>query len=238
MPTGVIINAILILAGSFTGYAIRRHIPARIINALTSVFGISSMVIGISLITKFQSLPAVILALIIGTIIGELLDLEHRLAAFSQKAKTFAEKRFAKSTAEDDDEYIEKFINLLLLMCTGSTGILGALVEGMTGDRTVLFAKSVLDFFTAIIFAASMGPFVAVIAFFQFFILSSLFFLAGTILPLTTPALIADFTGCGGVIALMTGIRMLEMRSFHVTNVLPALFIIMPISCFWSRLFS
>ena len=237
MPLGIITNVSCIVVGGIIGYIIQRHIPARIINALSSVFGIASLVIGISLITKFNSLPAVIMALLLGTIIGELLHLEEKLAAFSQAAKNKVESFFGTGKDEDEDEYIEKFINLLLLFCTGATGILGALIEGMTGDRTILYAKSVLDFFTAGIFAASMGILVIFIALPQLLTFLSLFFLAGFILPLTTPALIADFTGCGGVIALMTGIRMLEIRSFRVTNVLPALFVVMPVSFLWLHVF-
>jgi len=237
MPLGIITNVSCIVVGGILGYLIQKHIPARIINALSSVFGISSIVIGISLITKFNSLPAVILALLIGTIIGETLNLEAKLAALSQSAKNKVEGFFGTGKNEDDDEYIEKFINLLLLFCTGATGLLGALIEGMTGDRTVLYAKSVLDFFTAGIFAASMGILVVFIALPQLFVFLALFFLAGFILPLTTPELIADFTGCGGVIALMTGIRMLEIRSFRVTNVLPALLVVMPVSYLWLEIF-
>jgi uncharacterized protein len=110
--------------------------------------------------------------------------------------------------------------------------------EGITGDPSLLLAKSVLDVFTAAIFAARLGLSVAAIAIPQLLILAALFFLGRFILPLTTPAMIGDFSSCGGIIMLATGFRVAQIKNIPVANLLPALVIVMPISNFWTKWFS
>lgn len=237
MPIGIITNCTVIIIGGVCGVLLQKYIPARIISALSSMFGIASIVIGVTLIVKFTALPAVILALILGTILGEALHLENRIADLSKTLKVSLEKWLPIPETKENDKYIEKFVNLLLLFCTGSTGLLGAMTEGMTSDPTIMLAKSVMDLFASGIFAASMGLFIIVIAIPQFLLFLCLFFLSEFILPFISPSMIGDFMSCGGTIALMTGLRMLEIKHLHVTNVLPALFFVMPISLLWAYFF-
>jgi uncharacterized membrane protein YqgA involved in biofilm formation len=67
----------------------------------------------------------------------------------------------------------------------------------------------------------------------QFAIQLTLLFAATLILPLTTPAMIADFTACGGLIMLATGLRICGIKAFPIADMLPALFIVMPLSGLW-----
>ena len=106
--------------------------------------------------------------------------------------------------------------------------------EGMTGDPSILYIKTILDFFTAGIFAITLGYAVSAIAVPQLAIQLSLFFLATLIVPLTTPEMRADFAAAGGLIMLATGFRITGMKSFPVANMLPSLLLIMPISYLWA----
>jgi uncharacterized membrane protein YqgA involved in biofilm formation len=47
--------------------------------------------------------------------------------------------------------------------------------------------------------------------------------------------MIADFSACGGLILLATGFRIAEIKNFAVANMLPALFLVLPISALWAR---
>ena len=169
------------------------------------------------------------LALILGTIIGEALRIEDQINFASLRLKTLIE-RITNTAAADNDAYISRFVGLLMLFCTGSTGILGAIGEGVNGDSTVLLTKSVMDIFAAFAFAAHMGPMIACIAIPQFLFFS---ILAGFIMPLTDPLMIGDFMACGGILAIITGFRICELKDFRVANTLPALFIVMPLSYLW-----
>ena len=103
----------------------------------------------------------------------------------------------------------------------------------MTGDSTILISKSILDFFTAAIFACNLGFVVSLIAIPQFVIFTALFLLAGIIVPLTTPDMIADFKACGGFLMLATGFRMVKLKNFPTADMIPAMVLIMPMSWFW-----
>lgn len=107
--------------------------------------------------------------------------------------------------------------------------------EGITGDASLLLSKSMLDFFTAAIFAAALGLSVAAIAIPQFIILMTLFFLGRFLLLLTTAAMVNDFLACGGIIMLATGFRIAGIKAFAIANLLPALLLVMPISYLWTR---
>ena len=221
MSIGIIVNSACVLIGGLLGSFFGRLLPAKMRESLYGLFGYCSIIIGIILLQNIKSMPAVTLALILGTIIGEALRL-----------KTLIE-RLTNTAAADNDAYISRFVGLLVLFCTGSTGILGAIGEGVNGDSTVLLTKSVMDIFAAFAFAAHMGPMIACIAIPQFLFFSILFWSAGFIMPLTDPLMIGDFMACGGILAIITGFRICELKDFRVANTLPALFIVMPLSYLW-----
>lgn len=244
MPIGVIVNACSVLFGGLIGGFLGEKIPERLRLALPLTFGAASMGMGVNYIVKLKLLPAVILALILGSAIGELIKLEDIIGKWAQIAKGPIEKLFngeknvaaeeVAATSENQNAFMEKFVGILILFCASGTGIFGALNEGMTGDHSILLTKSILDFFTAGIFATSLGVLVGFICIPQIIILMALFFGATFILPMTTPALIADFTACGGIIMLATGFRISGIKAFPVANMIPALILVMPISYLWT----
>jgi hypothetical protein len=122
-----------------------------------------------------------------------------------------------------------------VLFCASGTGIYGAIVSGMTGDHSILIAKSILDLFTALIFACTLGSVVATIAIPQFIIFGLLFLCSGFIFPLTTETMIADFKACGGFLILATGFRMIKVKMFPIADMIPAMILVMPISWLWSN---
>ena len=108
-----------------------------------------------------------------------------------------------------------------------------SIVSGMSGDLSVLISKSILDLFTAAIFACSLGMVVCMIAIPQVIIFLILFFAATAIFPLTTPGMINDFKACGGFLMLATGFRMVKLKNFPTADMIPAMVLIMPMSWFW-----
>ncbi len=130
---------------------------------------------------------------------------------------------------------MNQFIAVLILFCASGTGIFGALTEGMTGDPTILLTKSILDFFTAAIFASTLGYIITAIFIPQLIIFVILFFAATFIMTLISPSMIADFTACGGIIMLATGFRLCGIRHFPTANMLPSLLLVMPFSTAWQQ---
>ena len=124
-------------------------------------------------------------------------------------------------------------VTALVLFCASGTGIYGSIVAGMTGDHSILLAKSILDFATALIFACSLGIVVSLIAVPQFLIFMALYLLAGMIYPLCTPGMINDFKACGGILLLATGFRMIKVKEFPVADMMPAMVLALPVSYLW-----
>ena len=121
-----------------------------------------------------------------------------------------------------------------MLFCASGTAIYGSLVAGMSGDHSILISKSILDFFTAAIFACTLGFAVPFIAVPQFLIFFSLFLLGGLIYPYTTPEMIDDFKAVGGMVLVGNGFRMLKLKAFPVADMIIAIALAMPVSWFWS----
>ena len=105
----------------------------------------------------------------------------------------------------------------------------------MTGEHGILIAKSILDLFTALIFACSLGIVVSLIAVPQAIIFLLLFFCAQLIFPLTTPAMINDFKAAGGFIMLATGFRMIKVKMFPTADMIPSMVLVMPLSWVWTE---
>jgi len=237
MPVGTIVNALAVLIGGFVGAFLGNKIPERLRVSLPLTFGAASMGMGVVLIGKAHTLPAVVLSLILGSVIGELIKLEKGIEWCANKVRGPIENLFSSNSSMDSKDFMEKFIGIVVLFCASGTGIFGALNEGMTGDPSILFSKSFLDFFTAAIFATALGYIVLTVAIPQFIILLGLFLSAGFILPLVNDQLIADFSALGGIIMLVTGLRISGIKSFPVANMLPGLVIVMPIASLWEYFF-
>ncbi len=132
-----------------------------------------------------------------------------------------------------EEEFKNTLVTIIVLFCASSTGIYGSIVSGMTGDHTILIAKSILDLFTAMIFACSLGAVVCLIAVPQFILFMVMFLCAELILPLTTPEMINDFKAVGGFIMIATGFRILKLRLFPTADMIPTMLLVMPVSWAW-----
>ena len=236
MPIGVIVNSLAVLTGGAAGALLGNKIPCHLRDNLTLIFGVASMSMGIASIVKLTYLPAVVFAVIIGTAIGELIHLEWGITAAAQKVQAPISKMFSgKGTGLSQEEFMQRLVSIVVLFCASGTGIFGALQAGMTGDHTILFSKSILDFFTAGIFAASLGFITCTVCVPQFIVLLTLFLSASFIMPMTTKEMLNDFTACGGILMLATGLRISGIKSFPIANMLPAMVLVMPFSYFWSH---
>ena len=233
-PLGVVVNALSVFVGGAVGAMLGEKIPGRLRINLTLIFGICSCSMGISTIVKMQTLPALVFAIIIGTAIGELIYLEKGIAWGARKFEKPIAAVFPNKSLVGADEYMEKLIGIIVLFVASGTGIFGALQSGLTGDHTILITKSILDLFTAAIFAASLGYIVSVVAIPQFIVLFLLFLSAALIMPLTNASMLADFSACGGVLMFATGLRICGIKVFPIGNMLPAMLLIMPFSYLWT----
>ncbi|OOF60248.1 DUF554 domain-containing protein [Rodentibacter myodis] len=238
MIIGPYINAIAIFSGALIGAALGGRIPERLRINLTLIFGLCSMCMGIVMVAKTASMPAMILAVLLGSIVGEMMMLEQGLNKLASSAKGIVEKLFPQGGHHlTHEEFLSKFVAIVILFSFSGTGIFGAMNEGMTGDFSVLMVKAFLDFFTALIFATGLGYAVASIFVPQLLLQLVLAYSAVFIIPFVTPEMRADFAAVGGILMIAAGFRICNMQMFRVANMLPALFLIMPISHWWTLFF-
>ena len=227
MPTGVMINVTAVILGGLTGSILGSRLSENLKETMNSILGMCALCMGISTVVLMKNLPAVVFSVILGTLIG----LGLRFGIGIQKASGMVLNRVMKDVSS---EISDMMLTAVVLFCASGTGIYGALDAGMTGNHSVLVAKAVLDFFTAMIFACKLGKAVSFIGIPQFVTLFAIFCLARVIVPLTTDVMVADFKACGGFVLVATGLRIMKLKNFPVADMIPAMIIVMPVSYAWT----
>lgn len=227
IPKGILMDCFCVLLGTNIGSVFKERVPERIKQPMNVVFGIAAMAIGIVSLIKLQTLPAVILALILGALLGELLKLDSKVKALFQTAID----RLHFKISGDRDEYMRFYLVVAVTLCASGTNIFGAINEGISGDFTILLSKAVMDIFAATIFAATLGRAMNLIVLPQFLILCACFYGAQFLVPHTTPAMLNDFVAVGGLLTFVLGLNIAQIKQVSAVNLLPALILIWP--CSW-----
>jgi len=234
MPIGVIINALSVVVGGAIGAVAGNKLSMDFKDKLNMIFGACSMGMGISTIVLMKNMPAVIFSVILGTAFGLAIHFGDKINVAAKGMQKLISKFIKVDNSNvPQEEFIANLVTCIVLFCASGTGIYGSIVSGMTGDHSILIAKSILDLFTGLIFACTLGAVVSIVAIPQFIIFLILFLLAGVIFPLTNETMIADFKACGGFIMLATGFRMIKVKMFPVADMIPSMIIVMPLSAFW-----
>lgn len=233
MPIGIIINGCSVILGGILGCVLGKKLDSELQDKLQMVFAVCSMSMGIGTIVLMQNIPAVVFSVIFGTVIGHVCHLEksvNQAAKWMQKIIMRLLGSRSALPAEGKDDIL---LTVIVLFCASGTGIYGSMISSMTGDHSILIAKSILDLFTALIFSCSLGLVVSMVAIPQMILFLILFVCASVIYPLCTPEMIADFKACGGCIMLATGFRMVRLKQFPVADMIPSMALVMPISWLW-----
>ncbi len=226
-PKGIIIDCCCVLIGTNIGSYIKHRVPKRIIQPMNTIFGICAIAIGITSLVKIHTLPAVILALISGCLIGELIDLDGKVRSLFQSILS----KFSFHIPGDKDEYMRFYLIVAVTFCASGTNIFGAINEGLTGDMTILLSKAVMDIFAATIFATTLGRAMNLIVLPQFVILCACFYSSQFIAPFITEFMMNDFIAVGGLLTLVLGLSIAQIKHISAVNLLPALLLIWP--CSW-----
>lgn len=215
---GTLINASAVMLGSIIGLIINSKIPKKITNTAFHGVGLFTIVLGIMMAIKTNNFLIMIFSIVIGAVIGEIIDIDKRINNFGDWIK--------KKYKTRNERFSEGFITAFMLYCMGSMTILGAFEEGIYGIPNLLVAKSVLDGFSSIVLAATMG----IGVFFSFIPLiifqGGLTLFASNMQTVFTEIIITELTAVGGVILLGLGITMLEIKKIRVLNMLPSLIIV------------
>ncbi len=226
MPIGTIVNTIAVIVGSLIGIMLHKNFPDRIKLIVFQGIGLATLVIGMQMAFKVQNLLVLIFSILIGGIIGEAVNLEFYFEKFAAFLK--------QSVRINDEKFTEGFITATLIYCIGSMAVIGSLNEGLRGDKTLLFTKSILDGFTSVALASTYGIGVLFSVIPLFIYQSSLTVMASSFQSLFSDAMVAELTAVGGVLILGIGINLLEIKKIKLMNLLPSLIVVV----FLASLFS
>ncbi len=227
MPIGVIINSAALALGGVAGHLAKNRLSEDLKDTLNMIMGLCALCMGINSVVLLKNLPPVVMAVIVGTLMGLILKIGFGI----QKGCGLVLNKVMKDVSPDVSDLM---LTAVVLFCSSATGIYGSLDAGMTGNHSILITKAVLDFFTAMIFACKLGLSASFIAIPQFVVFLGLFGLAKVIVPLTTDMMVADFKACGGFLLVATGLRIMKLKSFPVADMIPAMVIVMPLSYIWT----
>ncbi|MBR4131690.1 MAG: DUF554 domain-containing protein [Oscillospiraceae bacterium] len=218
---GVFVNVATVLLGSAVGLLFRKGIPERVSSALMTAIGLCTLYIGIDGALEGSNTIVLILSMVIGTLIGTLLDIDDKI----NRVGKFIERKMKKEG--EKTTIAEGFMTASLLFCVGAMTIVGSLNAGLTGDNTLIFTKSILDLISACLLASTLGIGVMFAALFVLVVQGGLVLLAGLLQNvLTDQALIAEITCAGSVMIIGLGLNILGITRLKVANYLPALLIV------------
>lgn len=229
MPEGTIVNTLAVLAGSTLGLLLQKRFPENVRTISFHAIGLCTLLIGMQMALKVENLLILIFSIVIGGIAGEYLKLHESFIRLGNYVK--AKIRIGADT------FTEGLITAFLLFCVGSLTIVGALEEGLKGDPSLIYTKSMLDGFSAIILASAFGWGVLFSALPLFIFQSSITLSAGLLQPYLSELVINQISATGGVIILGLGLNLLEIKFIKITNLLPALLIVVFLTLLVVRLF-
>lgn len=217
---GTIVNALAIIAGSLLGLLFSKGIPENYKEIILSGVGLSVVLIGIRSALVSDNLMVIIFSVIVGALLGEWMQIEKKL----ERLGLFLE---SKVTAKSDDSksFARGFVTASLVFCVGSMAIVGSMESGLTGNHQTLFAKSVLDGVTSIIFASAMGVGVMFSSIAVFVYQGIITITAVFMKSFLVPATIEQMTSVGGLLIMAIGFNMLKITTIRVGNLIPAIFL-------------
>jgi uncharacterized membrane protein YqgA involved in biofilm formation len=196
---------------------LRRFLNADLQATVRAVIGLFTLVIGVQMAVQTRNPLVLLVALLTGALLGEALHLDAGVRAIGEWADRRARRRDGQSGVS------LAFVTTSLLFCVGPLTVLGTFQDGTRGDITLLAIKSMLDGFSSIVFAASLGWGVYLSAGTVLVVQGALtalaFFLQTSLGKVET----TELTAAGGVAVVAIGLGLLELKSIRVANLLPSL---------------
>jgi len=223
---GTLVNAAAIIAGALLGTLFGVYLPEKIRVTVMQGIGLGTLLIGFQMALGVENILLLLLSLVAGAITGEICSIQERLNSWGKAL----EKRFS---SPGNDLFTKGFVTTTLLFCVGAMAIVGPLESGLTGEHSILYAKSLIDGVASIILSASFGVGVAFSALSVFLYQGSITLLAGWLNTYLTETVIAEVTATGGLLIVGIGLNILEIKEIKVGNLLPALLYAFLLALLW-----
>lgn len=217
---GTIANSAAIIGGTMLGLILKRGLPEKWQQTIMQGVALCIFIVGLQMAIKTNNIVIQAVSLVIGSIIGEAMDIDGNLQRFGNWAGT---KLYSGKSSGAAAKISEGFVSATLIFCIGAMAVVGALQDGLKSDPTILYAKSTLDCIISIILSANMGVGVALSAFSVFLYQGSITLMAGFLQPVMTEAVLNEVSACGGILIMAIGINTLKLLQIRIGNQLPAI---------------
>lgn len=211
---GTIVNVIAILLGSAVGLFGSCLFPERMKDTLLYASALCAMGMGIPGLMGSNQPLVPIISLVVGTLIGELLNIDGAVNSLGERLQ----KKFSRY-----GRITEGFVMGSLVFPIGAMSVLGALNSGLTGDHTLLYAKSVMDGISSVVFASTLGIGVAFSSITTFVIQGAIALMAGFVAPFLSEAVLAEVTFTGSLLIVAISLNLLGATKIKVLNMIPSL---------------
>ncbi|ALI53253.1 DUF554 domain-containing protein [Lactobacillus helveticus] len=215
---GTIVNTLVLLVGTSIGCLVKKGINKRYEDVLFIAIGAAALGLGIGWENVTNTMPKshypvlFIVSLALGGVCGTALDISGRFDRLVAKA---GKSNLGKGLATE-----------ILLCCIGALSIVGPVIAAVKGDHTMLFTNATLDFVTSMVFGASFGWGMLVVAPVLFCWQGSIYLVAKFLsASFFTDPLVTEISIVGGFLIACSGLVLLKIRDVKTLNFLPSLLI-------------
>ncbi len=214
---GTIVNALAVVVGGLIGLLFKNVIPEKIADALLKAAGLAVITVGIKLMFAGDNLTLLIMSIIIGTAIGELINIEGKLDNLGEMVEGKMKNKQSNIALG--------FVTCTLIYCVGSMAIVGSIQSGLSGNHEILFSKALLDGIMSITMTVSLGVGVIFSSISILIYQGTITLLAQFMQSLLSDVVVREMTSIGGTLIMAIGLNFLEIKRIKVGNMLPAIFI-------------
>lgn len=227
----VFVNCVAVVLGSLLGLLVADRMSRKMEDVIQTGAGFITLILGMQMAFKYQNVCFLTLAIILGGIIGTIIDLDAKILSLGKLLARLVPQKNSESCPEKGDgetvlssnrNFAYAFLNASVLFCVGAMAILGSFKAGIEKDCSIIFTKSILDGFMAISFTAAMGIGTAFSAIAIFLYQGALTLLSVAVQPYVSDVMLAELTGSGGVLICMIGINLIGLKKIKTANYLPA----------------
>lgn len=214
---GVLVNSVAVILGGLIGLIFKSKISDKVSKPVMVGLGVCVLYIGISGSLEGENVLIAITAIVLGIITGTVLNIDDNINKLANKV----EQKFKKENSVES--LSEGFVTATLLFCIGAMTITGSIQAGLVNDNSILITKSILDFVSAIMLAASLGCGVLLSSISLLITQGLLVILSSVIAPYINDSLINEITCVGSLIIILIGTNLMGITKVKVADFLPAI---------------
>ena len=216
---GVFVNVAAVILGSIIGLLCKKGIKRKVTDAVVLGMGLCVMYVGITGVMKGQNAIVAVLSMALGGALGTMINIDKQINKIGDKLSAKVK------TSDQSVSITEGFVTASLLFCVGAMSIVGSINSGLgvEGGLEMIYTKSVMDFISSIVLAASIGIGVMFSSAFVLIFQGGIVLLATLLAPVLTANAIAEITCVGSILIIGLALNIVGATKIKIANYLPAI---------------